>query len=201
MQLFISVDAATPHSRSLSAHLLVLLVHSSIVCSRSSWCGCREEPRQSALFATQDPCGRISSLRLLGRGEGSAPCGRWPLTHTHSTRRVTNAGRKTDIQLCSNIARGRMEKSLWSERAALLSKRSMDGAAETKWLQFINPKDYIIYSSWFGIDAGTEGGQACWVTFGRVEATAGRSWRSQHVFVFPHLWETACPAGWRSVHL
>lgn len=84
-----------------------------------------------------------------------------------------------------------MEKSLSRERAALLSKHSMGelehGAAEKKWLQFVNPEDYIIYSSWFSIDAGTEGGEARCVTFGRVEETAVWSLKSQHVFVFPHL--------------
>lgn len=105
-----------------------------------------EEPRHSAPFATQDSYGRIWCPRLVGRGEGAARCGRWPLTHRHSTGRVTTTRGKTDIQLCSKTEGKDGEKPVaWKSSA-------MDGAAMKKRLRFIKPEDclllLILYWCW-----------------------------------------------------
>lgn len=128
-----------------------------VLCSLSSRCECRKEPAEPPPFVAEDPCRHVSSPRLVGHGEG-------PPTPTPSRHAMTQ-----------KKARRRMEESPSSERE--------------KRLQLINPEDYVVESSWFRSDAGTEEGEgeARWVTFGRVEETAGSSMKAQRVFILPHL--------------
>lgn len=188
-------------SRCTSPHPPAALVHECSVHSPPGVSAERKPDSQHCLPLKTPAAAFLprGSAGTRGVGGGSGPPAGSDLRPSDTAPEESRAPGGTRTSNYAAEPRGRMEKRLWRERAAPLSKRSMDAAAGKKWLQFINPEDYIIYSPWFSIDDGTEGGEARCVTFGRAEETVGCSLKPQHVFALPCQPVRNRPSGWLEI--
>lgn len=137
-------------SRCTSPHPPAALVHECSVHSPPGVSAERKPDSQhclplktpAAAFLPRGAAGK----RGVGGGEVRRPPAGSDLRPAHTAPEESRAPGGTRTSNYAAEPRGRMEKRLWRERAAPLPKHSMDGAAAKKWLQFINPEDYIIYS-------------------------------------------------------
>lgn len=129
-------------SRCTSPHPPAVLVHECSVHSPPGVSAERKPDSQHCLplktpAAAFLPRGSAGTRGVVG---GAAPPTGSDLQPADTAPEESRAPGGTRTSNYAAEPRGRMEKRLWRERAAPLSKRSMDGAAGKKWLQFINPK-------------------------------------------------------------